>query len=134
MSKTVLEVASKTVRFLESVNVQNKAIVESIVLSATGLKMSEHLSERQLELLFNDYIIAKIREEEPKRRYTTAALGCNIGLNKRAVERLMELAGLVERDSVGDLHLTLYGTEFGKVEDGKLMWLQCTNRILRTYK
>lgn len=128
----LVEIASRTIKFLNSIEVQNKQLVFQIVELSTGKKLAEECSERQLELLFSSYVIAKVNEE--KRRYSASQLGCNLGLTKNQVEVLLELDGLVVRDDNRNLQLTTKGTEYGKFDDkGRLMWLQCTNRLLRKY-
>jgi hypothetical protein len=131
MSK-MLEIASRTVNFLNSIDIQNKQLVYTIVNHATNSNMEEVLSERQLELLFSSYVVARIRDEQ--RHYSASQLGCNLGLSKAKVEVLLELAGLVEYNDNGQQVLSMKGTEYGKVVDGKFVWLQSTNRILRKLK
>lgn len=126
-----LEIASKTVNFLDSIGVQNRQLVYTTVELATGVKLEDELTEQQLTILFSPYHVEKVREG--MRRYTAAQLGCGLGLSKLRVENLMVLAGLIELVDNKPV-LTIKGSEYGEIIDGKILWLQCTNKILRKYR
>lgn len=127
----LFQVATKTALFLQSIEVLDIAILDSVTSLVAGESFFNLSEDEQTTVT---QIISNGNTNNYIRRYTTAQLGCNLGgLSKKQVESLMVAANLITLTN-GKVQLTELGREHAIVLDDKPMWYQSVCKVLRKLK